>query len=177
MPNSNDKVILAITNVTSSQLVVSPQVPTILVDNTNDSTNVLVATPVGLVGRQGETGPAGPTGPRGATGAQGIQGPVGPIGSLENVGNYVQLINGLSGSVGITGTLNQIGVSSSNKIITIGLPTDVTINGNLDVLGNINIVGKLSVDGLIITKTGFQGYTGNSDLETVDYVLLDGGEY
>ena len=33
------------------------------------------------------------------------------------------------------------------------------------------------VDGLIITKTGFQGYTADADLEPVEGVILDGGEY
>ena len=48
---------------------------------------------------------------------------------------------------------------------------------NIDVLVNINSTGILSVDGLIITKTGFSGYTGDADLETLESVLLDGGEY
>jgi hypothetical protein len=84
-------------------------------------------------------------------------------------------INGCTGNIGITGTLNEIEVTTSCPTIQIGLPNNVTITGNLDVLGNINIFGRLSVDGLIITKTGFQGYTGNSEIEPIEGVELDGG--
>ena len=87
----------------------------------------------------------------------------------------VTSINGCTGNIGITGTTNEIEVNTSCPTIQIGLPDNVTITGNLDVLGNINILGTLNVDGLIITKTGFQGYTGNSQLEFVEGVYLDGG--
>lgn len=76
---------------------------------------------------------------------------------------------------GITGTVNEIEVISLGITSQIGLPDDVTISGNLDILGNINILGTLVTDGLIITKSGFQGYTGNSSLEPIDGVYLDGG--
>jgi len=104
-------------------------------------------------------------------------GPTGPRGPTGPVGNYVETIRGLTGQVGITGTENQIIVSNSGQNVLISFPNNITIQGNLDVLGNINILGTLNVDGLIITKTGFQGYTGNSGLEPVEGVYLDGGEY
>ena len=90
-------------------------------------------------------------------------------------------INGCTGNVlgniGITGTSGEVEVTTSCPNIVIGLPNNVVISGNLQVNGNLDILGRLMVDGLIITKTGFEGYTGDADLETVEGVILDGGEY
>jgi hypothetical protein len=47
----------------------------------------------------------------------------------------------------------------------------------LNVLGNLNTTGTLMVDGLVITKTGFQGFTGTPELEPIEHVTLDGGDY
>ena len=97
----------------------------------------------------------------------------------------------------IFGTTNEIEVSNSTGNVTIGLPNSVNIatslniagitigasGGNLyvssgmDIFGNINTTGTLLVDGLIITKTGFQGYTGTPELEPIEHVTLDGGDY
>lgn len=93
----------------------------------------------------------------------------------------IQSINGCTGNsfgnIGITGTSGEVEVTTACPNIIIGLPNNVVISGNLQVNGDIDILGRLSVDGLIITKTGFQGYTGDSDLEPVEGVILDGGEY
>jgi len=93
----------------------------------------------------------------------------------------IQSINGCTGNafgnIGITGTSGEVEVTTSCPNIVIGLPNNVVISGNLRVNGDLDIIGRLMVDGLIITKTGFQGYTGDADLETVDGVILDGGEY
>jgi len=118
-------------------------------------------TQIGPTGATGNAGPIGPTGEKG------------PTGSIE--GSYVVSINGLSGSIGITGVENQTQITKNNNSLLVGLQNDVIIGGNLQVMGNINILGSLNVDGLIITKTGFQGYTGNSDLEIIEGVELDGG--
>jgi hypothetical protein len=98
----------------------------------------------------------------------------------------------------ILGTTNEIEVSSPTGNVTIGLPNDVKISstlniggitigvtggnslviyGGLDILGNINSSGTLIVDGLVITKTGFQGFTGTEALEPIEHVTLDGGEF
>jgi hypothetical protein len=102
----------------------------------------------------------------------------GLTGSVEGVSS----VNGQTGAVvitatlgGITGTANEIEVVTNGTTAQIGLPDNVTIAGNLDVLGNINIIGTLIADGFIITKSGFQGYTGNSSLEPIEGVYLDGG--
>ena len=115
---------------------------------------------------------------------------------------WIEFTGGTGGGTGavssITGTPNEIEVSSPTGNVTIGLPNDVkilsTLNiggitigttggnslviyGGLDILGNINTSGTLIVDGLIITKTGFQGFTGTAELEPIEHVTLDGGEF
>jgi hypothetical protein len=114
---------------------------------------------------------------------------------------WVEFTGGSGGGTGavssITGTPNEIEVSSSTGNVTIGLPNSINIatsiniggitigvsGGNLyvssgmDIFGNINTTGTLLVDGLIITKTGFQGYTGTPELEPIEHVTLDGGDY
>jgi hypothetical protein len=45
------------------------------------------------------------------------------------------------------------------------------------VSGDLNILGKLVVDGIIVTKTGFSGYTLDGDIEPITDVDLDGGEF
>jgi hypothetical protein len=92
---------------------------------------------------------------------------------------WTEFISG-SGSTGITeiyGTSAEIQVTGSGSERTIGLPDDVTITGNLNILGNINIGGYVLADGLIITKTAFQGFTGDDELEGLLDVSLDGGNY
>lgn len=96
-------------------------------------------------------------------------------------GSGIQSINGCTGNafgnIGITGTSGEVEVTTSCPNIIIGLPDNVVISGNLRVNGDLDILGRLMVDGLIITKTGFQGFTGDADLEPVEGVILDGGEY
>jgi hypothetical protein len=47
----------------------------------------------------------------------------------------------------------------------------------LGIVGDINITGKLLVDGIIVSKTGFSGFTLDSDVEPITDVSLDGGEF
>lgn len=98
----------------------------------------------------------------------------GGSGGIQSINNCT---GSILGNIGITGTSGEVEVTTSCPNIVIGLPNNVVISGNLQVNGDIDILGRLSVDGLIITKTGFQGYTGDSDLEPVEGVILDGGEY
>jgi hypothetical protein len=158
--SQNEKVVLVINQIRESELKISQSNLTTISPNVNN-TVVLTATPVGLQGNIGRIGPTGPTGPQGIP------------------GNFfgVESVAGCTGAVGLTGTQNQIKITKNCPSLILGLSDNVTIQGNLDVLGNINILGQLNVDGLIITKTGFQGYTGDSDLEIIEGVYLDGGEY
>lgn len=96
--------------------------------------------------------------------------------------DYVWSFNGLTGPVtGVTTGVSNIfgpiqtfngGISGSGA--TLGF---LDISGNVKIGGNLDILGTLNVDGLIISKTGFSGFTLDSDLETVEGVLLDGGEF
>jgi len=121
-------------------------------------------------------------GSTGATGSQGITGATGLV------GNYVSSVTGTTGEIEVSGSTGAVVIGLPNNVIITGSLTiggitlsasggNITINGGIEVLGNINSTGILSVDGLIITKTGFSGYTGDADLETLESVLLDGGEY
>lgn len=103
----------------------------------------------------------------------------------------------------ITGTPNEVEVSEAGGNYTIGLPSNVvignairadffnisnggtfsggasgvTLSSTLDVSGDLNITGRLLVDGLIVSKTGFSGYTANAEVEPITDVDLDGGEF
>lgn len=98
----------------------------------------------------------------------------------------------------IIGTSNEIEVSSPTGNVTIGLPNSVNISnslniggitigitagnqlyidGTLNVLGSLNTIGTMMVDGFIITKSGFQGFTGTEALEPIEHVIFDGGDY
>lgn len=134
----------------------------------------------------------------------GLTGAVVGVSSVNGATGAVQVVNSFNGSTGavigvssILGTTGEIEVSGTTGSVTVGLPNTVIIgtsivisgitlsasggnifiSGGLSVLGNIDNTGSLSVDGLIITKTGFSGFTGDSDLEAVESVMLDGGEY
>lgn len=109
---------------------------------------------------------------------------------------------GVSGGFGVKGTPKEVDVSLNGITYVLGLPNDVEVsnslttqylnlNGNtfaggaggvtlsskMSVYGDINITGRLVVDGPIISKTGFSGYTLDNDVESVSDVSLDGGEF
>lgn len=55
--------------------------------------------------------------------------------------NIVYSVNGCTGYIGITGTLNEIEVTGPCPNIVIGLPDEVIITGSLNVVGSIYIDG------------------------------------
>jgi len=64
----------------------------------------------------------------------------------------VSLKNATSGAVlAINGTANEVNVSRSNGTVTVGLPDDVTIGGQLNVSENIIVSGNLVVQGTTTT--------------------------
>lgn len=108
---------------------------------------------------------------------------------------WVEFSTGVSS---ISGTPNQIQVSGSTGNVTIALPKAVNIedslniggitigvtagnqlyiDGTVNITGNLNTIGTLSVDGFVITKSGFQGFTGTEQLEPIEHVVFDGGDY
>lgn len=119
------------------------------------------------------TGSGGTAGGIGTTGATGATGPTGPV------GDYVISVNGSTGPVTLTfqGSTGEIEIIGSGNSYTIGLPNDVTIGGTLNISGNLNISGYVISDGVIISKTGFSGYTFDTDLEFVSDISLDGGDF
>lgn len=109
---------------------------------------------------------------------------------------------GASGGAVVVGTTNEIEVTPLGNTYEIGLPdrvviadtlttqylnisgntfsgspSGVTLSSTLGVLGDINITGKLLVDGVIVSKTGFSGFTLDGDVEPITDVSLDGGEF
>ena len=97
----------------------------------------------------------------------------------------------------LVGTDNQISVTGSTGDVKIGLTpivivqnyiqTPILMFGNgvtmggvgsdVQLTGNLNIKGNLLVDGEIVTKTAFKGYTLDQDTEIVTDVAVDAGEY
>jgi hypothetical protein len=83
---------------------------------------------------------------------------------IDTTGNYVSQIsasgNGISvtgsgesasvivqntGVHSLTGTANQVSVSASTGSITVGLPSNVIIESDLDVLGNLSVSGSVTI--------------------------------
>ena len=73
--------------------------------------------------------------------------------------NIVTSTNSFVGAVSITGTANQVSVSNSSNTVTVGLPNDVTITGNLTVNGT---VVTANVDTFIVEDPMFMLGTGNA---------------
>lgn len=94
-------------------------------------------------------------------------------------------LGGVTGSnviIGTSGHLTNAEVRVMSDEGTVGITStgDITIgtaNGVINFIGNLNITGQVLVNGAIITKTGFYGFTGDSDEEPIDYVTLDGGQF
>jgi hypothetical protein len=97
----------------------------------------------------------------------------------------------------LVGTPDQIQITGSTGDVQVGL-TPIVIVQNIiqtpilrfangitmgsvgDIIqltGNLNIKGSLLVDGEVVTKTTFSGYTLDSELETVVSVAVDAGDY
>lgn len=80
--------------------------------------------------------------------------------ATQTTGDYVSTIIGTANEVTVAPT------SGSNAAVTIGLPDDVTISGNLQVNGNLNVQGTLNAvntteidiaDNTVRLNTGFTG--------------------
>ena len=79
----------------------------------------------------------------------------------------------LGETVNFTGTANEIETSVSNNEITIGLPTNVTISGNLTVSGTTTTVSSTTVN---VADSMLSLATGNNSSDAVDigfYGLYD----
>ena len=95
---------------------------------------------------------------------------------------FLGSVNGSNVTIGSSGYLTSANISIASDEGTVGISSasDITIgtsSGVINFIGNLNITGQILVNGAVITKTGFYGFTGDSDEEPVDYVTLDGGEF
>jgi hypothetical protein len=80
--------------------------------------------------------------------------------ATQTTGNYVATISGTANEITVSGS------GSENSAVTIGLPDDVTVTGNLLVGGNLNVTGTVNsvnttqvniVDNKINLNTDFTG--------------------
>jgi hypothetical protein len=62
-------------------------------------------------------------------------------GTTQGTAPQLKTINGCTGNIGITGTPNEVEITTSCPSIQIGLPNDVVISGSLRVNGSIYIDG------------------------------------
>ena len=114
-------------------------------------------------------GTVGPTGATGVTGPQGVTGAAGGIPA-----DYVESLNGKTGQI-VLGSDTQLiynvggALTGTNSLTYTGITFGIS--------GNVEITGNIIVNGFIITKSGFQGFAGDSDLEPIEGVMMDGGEY
>lgn len=61
---------------------------------------------------------------------------------FDSASGVITLGNSANGAVlAVSGTTNEVEVSRTNGTVTVGLPTDVTIGGQLTVNGNLRVVG------------------------------------
>jgi hypothetical protein len=73
-------------------------------------------------------------------------------GDFDVTSGHVVLKNASTGAVlAINGTANEVNVSRTNGTVTVGLPDDVTVTGQLNVGENIVISGNLIVNGTTTT--------------------------
>lgn len=66
---------------------------------------------------------------------------------FDSAGSGVTAVNGLSGSLVIQGTTNQITVGSGGTTITLSLPQDIAL-GSIPTFGGLNLTGNLSLGAL-----------------------------
>ena len=86
-------------------------------------------------------------------------------------GPYVITFNGLTGAVtGVTtGLANTFGPIQS-------FSSGISVSG-ATFSNNVQIIGDLLVTGKVVTETGVFGVTYNSEIEVLDNLSMDGGEF
>ena len=92
---------------------------------------------------------------------------------------WTQLNAGILGPTGATGSINVsagAGITISNSVISIDTVGGVTFTGPIRG-STLYLTGDLIVTGQIITSTGIFGATANNIIESVDNMIMDGGEF
>ena len=88
-----------------------------------------------------------------------------------------QYIIGLPNDVVVGSGISTNYLNFANGSTFSGNSFGVTLSNNMNISGDLNIAGRLLVDGVIVSKSGFSGFTGNGIVEPVTDVDLDGGEF
>ena len=89
----------------------------------------------------------------------------------------VSLADSATGAViAISGTANEVDVSRTNGTVTVGLPDDVTVTGQLNVGENVVVTGNTSVGGNLLvdgnlTVEGAVTYISSSTVNVDDSML------
>lgn len=96
---------------------------------------------------------------------------------VEVTAGATQYIIGLPNDVVVGGGISTNYLNFGGGATFSGNSTGVTLSNTMNISGDLNISGKLLVDGVVVTKTGFSGFTGNGIVEPVTDVDLDGGEF
>lgn len=76
-----------------------------------------------------------------------------------------------TGVTSVTGTANEVEVSAANGSITVGLPNNVTVGGDLAVLGNLNVSGNVvsyGVENLVVEDSFIQLANNNISTDLID---------
>lgn len=96
---------------------------------------------------------------------------------VEVTAGATQYIIGLPDDVVVTSGISTNYLNFGGGATFSGNSSGVTLSNTMNISGDLNISGKLLVDGVVVTKTGFSGFTGNGIVEPVTDVDLDGGEF
>jgi hypothetical protein len=96
---------------------------------------------------------------------------------VEVTAGATQYIIGLPDDVVVTSGISTNYLNFGGGATFSGNSSGITISNTMNISGDLNISGKLLVDGVVVTKTGFSGFTGNGIVEPVTDVDLDGGEF
>lgn len=91
--------------------------------------------------------------------------------------NANEYIIGLPNNVVVGSGISTNYLNFANGATFSGNSFGVTLSNNMNISGDLNIAGRLLVDGVIVSKSGFSGFTGNGIVEPVTDVDLDGGEF
>ena len=92
---------------------------------------------------------------------------------------WTQLNGGILGPTGPTGNINLstgAGITISNGVISIDTVSGLTFTGPIQG-STLYLTGDLIVTGQIVTSTGIFGSTSNALIESVDNMIMDGGEF
>ena len=92
---------------------------------------------------------------------------------------WTQLNAGILGSTGPAGNINLstgAGITISNGVISIDTVSGLTFTGPIQG-STLYLTGDLIVTGQIVTSTGIFGSTSNALIESVDNMIMDGGEF